>query len=188
MFAVPGSAMDAVLTSVAPALGAKVVIDATNDMQGSPPSSVHRITAAAPDALVFRAFNSVGWENMADPVLGGLQADLLYCGADDEAATEVVEGLISRRRVPPGACRRARRAPRGRRAPPPLVRAGDPRRTRPAPGVQGPHRLTQLATRRRGPAFGDAATYAWSLPGGPGEWSMGMFGAHGVWIDGIVPL
>jgi predicted dinucleotide-binding enzyme len=95
VFAVPGSAMGAVLTSVAPALGGKVAIDATNDMQGSPPSSVHRITAAAPDALVFRAFNSVGWENMADPVLGGVQADLLYCGADDTRATEVVEGLIA---------------------------------------------------------------------------------------------
>ena len=71
------------------------MIDATNDMQGSPPSSVHRIMAVAPDALVFRAFNSVGWENMADPVLGGVQADLLYCGADDTGATEVVEGLIT---------------------------------------------------------------------------------------------
>ena len=94
VFAVPGSAMDAVLTSVAPALSGKVVIDATNDMQGSPPSSVHRITVAAPDTRVFHAFNSVGWENMANPVLGGVQADLLYCGADDTGATEVVEGLI----------------------------------------------------------------------------------------------
>ena len=95
VFAVPGSAMDPVVTAVAPALGRKVVIDATNDMSGSPPSSVDRITAAAPDALVFRAFNSVGWENMADPVLGGVQADLLYCGADHAAATQVVEGLIT---------------------------------------------------------------------------------------------
>ena len=69
--------------SLAPALSGKIVIDATNDMQSFPPSSVHLIKAAAPDAHVFRAFNSIGWENMADPVLGGVQADLLYCGADD---------------------------------------------------------------------------------------------------------
>ena len=90
-------------------------------MQGSPPSSVHRITAAAPDALVFRAFNSVGWENMADPVLGGVQADLLYCGADDPAATAVVESLIADvgfRPVRVGGLDE----PRGRRAAAPLVR------------------------------------------------------------------
>jgi 8-hydroxy-5-deazaflavin:NADPH oxidoreductase len=95
VFAVPGSAMDTVVGSLAPALSGKIVIDATNDIQGSPPSSVHLITAAAPDAHVFRAFNSIGWENMADPVLGGVQADLLYCGADDARATEVVDRLIA---------------------------------------------------------------------------------------------
>jgi|1186.fasta_scaffold05427_3 predicted dinucleotide-binding enzyme len=95
VFAVPGSAMEALLASVGPALGGKVVIDATNDMQGSPPSSVHRIAAIAPDARVFRAFNSVGWENMADPVFGGVQADLLYCGADNATATDTVEQLVA---------------------------------------------------------------------------------------------
>jgi hypothetical protein len=95
VFAVPGSAMDTVVPAVAPALSGKVVIDATNDMQGLQPSSVHRITPAAPDALVFRASNSVGWENMADPVLGGVQADMLYCGHDAAGATEVVESLIA---------------------------------------------------------------------------------------------
>jgi hypothetical protein len=50
--------------------------------------------------------------------------------------------------------------------------------------------LDQLAIRRGGggPAYGDAASYWWSVPGGSGEWTAGGFGPHGVWINGVVPL
>jgi predicted dinucleotide-binding enzyme len=64
------------------ALGGKVVIDATNNMGGGSVSSVDAIAAAAPDADVYRAFNTLGWENFADPTFGGVHADLFYAGPD----------------------------------------------------------------------------------------------------------
>jgi predicted dinucleotide-binding enzyme len=40
-----------------------------------------------------RAFNSLGWENFADPVLDGVQADLLFAGPGTHR--EDVERLIA---------------------------------------------------------------------------------------------
>ena len=48
----------------------------------------------APQAQVYRAFNSLGWENFAEPNFNGVQADLFYCGSDGEAKSKV-EQLIS---------------------------------------------------------------------------------------------
>src|SRR5262249_13594791 len=67
LFAVPGGAMADIVAALGGALGGKVVIDATNNMGGSSVSSVDAIATAAPDAHVYRAFNSLGWENFADP-------------------------------------------------------------------------------------------------------------------------
>jgi predicted dinucleotide-binding enzyme len=47
-----------------------------------------------PRARIFRAFNSLGWENFADPLFDGTPADLFYCGPDGEART-VIERLIA---------------------------------------------------------------------------------------------
>jgi predicted dinucleotide-binding enzyme len=95
VFAVPGAAMPEVLAKLGDALADKVVIDASNNVQRTPPSSVDLIIAAAPGARVFRAFNSVGWENMTNPYFGGEQADMLYCGNDDHGAAQLVEQLIA---------------------------------------------------------------------------------------------
>ena len=56
-------------------------------------SNVDVISAGAPAAQVFRAFNSLGWENFEDSRFGGTEADLFYCGPDDEARP-AVEALI----------------------------------------------------------------------------------------------
>ena len=40
------------------------------------------------------AFNTLGWENFAEPDHDGETADLFYCGADDGLGRGVVEGLI----------------------------------------------------------------------------------------------
>ena len=40
-----------------------------------------------------RAFNTLGWENFAEPVVAGVRCDLLY-GAEDGVAREVAERLI----------------------------------------------------------------------------------------------
>jgi 8-hydroxy-5-deazaflavin:NADPH oxidoreductase len=41
-----------------------------------------------------RAFNSLGWENLADPDFDGTQADLLWCGPDGDPGA-LVERLIT---------------------------------------------------------------------------------------------
>jgi predicted dinucleotide-binding enzyme len=53
---------------------------------GGPMNSVAAISAAAPTAHVYRAFNSLGWENFADPLFNGVQADLFYAGPEDSSA------------------------------------------------------------------------------------------------------
>jgi predicted dinucleotide-binding enzyme len=93
LFAVPGGAMDDAVAGLQAALGGKVVIDASNHV-GAP-----KVRSAALEALssertpVFRAFNSLGWENFADPRFGDDVADLFFAGPDG-AARATVEGLI----------------------------------------------------------------------------------------------
>jgi predicted dinucleotide-binding enzyme len=92
-FAIPGDAMDETIAAHGSALVGKIVIDAANRMDGGAMNSSAAFTAHAPGAQVFRAFNSLGWENFADPQFGDLQADLFYCGPDGEAQA-AVEQLI----------------------------------------------------------------------------------------------
>lgn len=93
VLAIPGGAVDELIGAYASQLDGKTVIDAANRMGGGPMSSVAAISAAAPNARVYRAFNSLGWENFADPVVNGVQADLFYAGPDD-GARATVERLI----------------------------------------------------------------------------------------------
>jgi predicted dinucleotide-binding enzyme len=95
VFAVPGREMPDLVATLAPTLAGKVVIDATNRMDAVPPSAVQLITMLAPEARIARAFNSIGWENMADPVVGGTQADLLYCSDPDPDCVETLERLVA---------------------------------------------------------------------------------------------
>jgi predicted dinucleotide-binding enzyme len=94
LFAVPGGAMAEAVAALGTALDGKVVIDATNNLGGGAIDSVATIAAVAPGASVFRAFNTLGWENFAQPTFGGVSADLFYAGpAGDAQAT--VEQLIA---------------------------------------------------------------------------------------------
>jgi predicted dinucleotide-binding enzyme len=94
VLALPGGAIDDFLSANAPALGGKVIVDAANrNFGGSGASnSVAAIRAAAESAGIIRAFNSIGWENMADPHFDGVVADMLYCA--DEAVRSTAEELI----------------------------------------------------------------------------------------------
>jgi 8-hydroxy-5-deazaflavin:NADPH oxidoreductase len=89
LLAVPGGAVGEVITANAAALGGKVVIDAVNRMGEPEVNSQAAIAAAAPTAQYVRAFNTLGWDNFADPPDG---AELFY--AADPAAREVAEELI----------------------------------------------------------------------------------------------
>ena len=56
-------------------------------------NSLATFKAHTPNARIFRAFNTLGWENFADPMFDGIQADLFYCGSDGDAR-EVIDQLI----------------------------------------------------------------------------------------------
>ena len=74
--AVPGAAAKDVLAAFSSARAGKVVIDATSDVRGS--SKLHALDELTESAYPVRAFNTIGWENLADPVIDGVTADLLY--------------------------------------------------------------------------------------------------------------
>jgi NADP oxidoreductase coenzyme F420-dependent len=68
VLAVPGQVVADVVTGHGAALAGKTVIDAVNRI-GAPEFDSRAIIAdAAPQARYVRAFNSLGWENFADPM------------------------------------------------------------------------------------------------------------------------
>jgi predicted dinucleotide-binding enzyme len=92
--ALPGDAVAAVADALGSALDGKVVIDATNNLAATEPNNLANLTRHAPRAVAVRAFNSLGWENFADPDFDGTPADLLWCGPDGDDGT-LVEALIT---------------------------------------------------------------------------------------------
>ncbi|HEX2647722.1 MAG TPA: hypothetical protein VHO95_10885, partial [Candidatus Dormibacteraeota bacterium] len=88
---------DAVVDFVAQhakALDGKVVIDATNNFRGAAMNSWPECAPVIPDASLFRAFNSYGFDILVKPEVGGEAADLFYAGPDGPGKA-VVEQLIS---------------------------------------------------------------------------------------------
>ena len=89
VLAVPGKVVGDVVTEHSAALAGKTVIDAVNRI-GAPEFDSRAIIAqAAPQARYVRAFNSLGWENFADPLPG---TDLFF--AADPGARATAEELI----------------------------------------------------------------------------------------------
>jgi predicted dinucleotide-binding enzyme len=89
--------MPEVVAQLGGALGGRLVMDATNLGFGSPSgpmSAVEALAAAAPGARIYRAFNSVGWENIRAPLYGSVRADMVFCGPAGEGR-EVAERLIA---------------------------------------------------------------------------------------------
>lgn len=94
LFAIPGSAMPETVLQLGSKLNGKILIDATNSVGKSPMHQLDLLRQAAPDSPLFRAFSTLGWENFAEPLMGGAQIDLFYCGAS-ETPQAVVDKLIS---------------------------------------------------------------------------------------------
>jgi len=90
LLAVPGGAVTDVVNEHGPVLAGKVVIDAVNRMGAAEFDSRALIADVAPSARYVRAFNSLGWENFADPAPG---VNLFF--AADLGARVAAEELIS---------------------------------------------------------------------------------------------
>lgn len=93
VWAIPGGAMQEAIPAAAEYLDGKVVVDATNKVGESRLHSLELIAEQAPGAHAYRAFNSVGWENFADPRYGEITGDLLYTGPDG-APRDIAEAVI----------------------------------------------------------------------------------------------
>lgn len=93
LLAIPGGAVDEFTAAHGDALAGKIILDATNRVGQAEINNFAAISAAAPDAKLYRAFSTLGWENFETPKLGGQPVDLFYCGDDSARAT--VEALIT---------------------------------------------------------------------------------------------
>ncbi len=94
LIAIPGSRVVSLLETEGEALNGRLIIDATNDTGSGTFHHLDAYERLAPQARVFRAFNTLGWENFADPKFGSQQADLFYSGPEG-SDSEVVEGIIT---------------------------------------------------------------------------------------------
>jgi predicted dinucleotide-binding enzyme len=90
VLALPGSAVADLLALLGGRLAGVVVVDTTNHIGADPVNSRTAVTTSAPDAHYVRAFNTLGWENFAEPLA---DADLFF--AADAEAREVAEQLIA---------------------------------------------------------------------------------------------
>jgi predicted dinucleotide-binding enzyme len=90
LLAVPAAAVTDLLGEIGEQLDGKVVVDATNNIRGAVANAHDAVTGNAPGASYARAFNTLGWENFADPLP---ESDLFY--AADADAREITEDLIS---------------------------------------------------------------------------------------------
>lgn len=93
LLAIPGKAIDNFLADHGTKLNGKLIIDATNRVGDDTFHDFEAITAVAPQAQVVRAFNTLGWEIFADPVVGREQASLFFCAPAE--GKEAAEALIA---------------------------------------------------------------------------------------------
>jgi predicted dinucleotide-binding enzyme len=94
VLAVPAVAVAGLVQQHADALAGKLIIDATNDISGPGPANSHAaITATVPTARYARAFNSLGFENLAQPRFGSTVADFFFSTSEQDRP--LVETLIA---------------------------------------------------------------------------------------------
>jgi len=92
ILALPGTAVGQLASDQGGALAGKLVIDATNKLGEGAANS----RAALPASVRYaRAFNTLGGENMADPVFADGPADMFFSAPEADRATveSVIEGV-----------------------------------------------------------------------------------------------
>ena len=91
LLAINGPAVAEAVPAFGTLLDAKIVIDATNHVGGPSMNALAVLAEHAPGARLFRAFNSLGWENFADSGYGEDNGDMLDSGPEGQAQTTVAE-------------------------------------------------------------------------------------------------
>lgn len=101
LLAVPGFAAEETTLDLKDALRGKALIDLTNVMSQTDfglfvgtTTSMAEIIAERTGAKVVKAFNSIHFLNLENPVIDGIRADGFFCG-DDDAARTMTEQLIT---------------------------------------------------------------------------------------------
>lgn len=94
VFAIPGPAVAETVIAHQEALDGKIIVDATNKIHEAEMNNFPAFITYTPQASLFRAFNSLGWEVFANPLFSEEQADHYYCG-DSGPEQEVVHNLIA---------------------------------------------------------------------------------------------
>jgi 8-hydroxy-5-deazaflavin:NADPH oxidoreductase len=97
VLALPAAGVPALADASGGALGGKLVVDATNRM-GAPTANSR---SALPDTVRYaRAFNTLGGENMADPVFAEGTADMFFSAPEaDRRSVETMIGAVGLRPV-----------------------------------------------------------------------------------------
>ena len=98
VLAVPGMLVEEITLDLGD-LSGKIIIDPTNPLvrngemlgHGVDTSNAEIIQAAAPDAHVVKAFNTLNWRTMVDPDSSGGPVSIPLVGDDDEAKARVAE-------------------------------------------------------------------------------------------------
>jgi len=95
VIAVPWSVTQATIEALGDLRG-KIVVDCTNPIapglqlaMGTTTSGGEQVADWAKGARVVKAFNSTGWENMANPLYQGEPTLMLICGDDEQAKAAV---------------------------------------------------------------------------------------------------
>lgn len=99
--AIPGGAMESTIAEYANQLDGRIIIDSANRMGAPAMNSFAALQQHAPQARIYRAFNTYGYENFANPEYNGVQADLFFCGTpgDSRATVEQLIGEVGLRPV-----------------------------------------------------------------------------------------
>ncbi len=92
LLSLPGGAVNDFAAEHGSKLAGKIVVDATNNPGSPVMNNLEALKKHAAHARLVRAFSTLGWENFANPKIGGVQVDLFYCG--NAAARPAVEQLI----------------------------------------------------------------------------------------------
>jgi predicted dinucleotide-binding enzyme len=92
--AIPGGAMESTIAEYANQLDGRIIIDSANRMGAPVMNRFAALQQYTPQARIYRAFNTYGYENFANPEYNGTQADLFFCGTPGDSQVSV-EQLIS---------------------------------------------------------------------------------------------